>query len=1312
MDGPAARRHRHTPAWRTALLGALLLLGSLLQAVPATADAADCDPAARAGLVIDFGTADDPRGGDRPVPALTWSCVSPLTGGTGRGPTGVEMLTRSGHTLRQHTNGLICAIDGYPATGCGEKQPDGAIRYWSYWAHDAARGPGWTYAAAGPGTRRLANGSVDGWRYVETRSADAPVPQPRQAPDWDVLCCEAPPASVPQAPTGVRATAGIASATVTWEPPAGPAPVTTYTVEASPGGARVEVPGDTTTATVPGLTPGTPHTFRVRAVNGAGESAPSAASAPVVPAEPGTTAPAAPDQVRARGGVREATVTWRPPADDGGAAVTSYLVAAEPGGATAESTGTSATVTGLDPADAYTFTVRAVNAAGPSAPSAPSAPVAVTAADPRLVPGRITTLAGTGALDFTGDGGPAADAALANPFGVATDAAGDVYIADTGNQRIRRVDADTGVVTTVAGNGTRGYGGDEGPATDAALRDPNAVAVGPEGDLWIADTGNRRVRRVDADTGVITTALGTGARGDTGDGGPGTEARIGSPGGIAVAPDGTVHVSDSNASRVRALDPATGLVRASAGTGSAGFTGDGGPATDARLSFSAAAALATDAAGGLYVADTGNQRVRHVDAETGTITTVAGDGTAGDGGDGGPATEAQLVAPGGVAVGPDGALYISQTGRVRRVDPATGVITTFAGDGTPGYGGDGLPAPSARIQGGYAVAADASGHLYLAEGQQQRVRRVTGPDDEAPTVRLTAVPAPRGHERDATVEFTVDDPAATTTCALDTGAPTPCASPWRGEDLADGTHTLTVTATDPAGNPGTATATWDVVPATGTDPDAADALAWLTRELQRGDHALDRAGTPDWGLTTDALLALAAADPAGTTAVRTADNLAAHAADYVTLAPEGAPDAVLSGPLAKLTLALAATGRDLHDVDGLDLEAELRALMATTGPDAGRFTDHHPGGPDNSNTFGQSLAVLALARTDDGVPAAAVTDLTERQCPSGGFRLTPGTGAQGETCTGDTDATALAVQALLTVPRTDTLDRVLGRAVGWLLARQDTATGAFGGTGPTRDPNANSTGLIAQTLAATGQTDAAARAADWLRTLQLTEGDDSGALAYNPEAYEDGRRHGLDTAVRDEWRRSTTQAVLGLGLPAFGAIGITDPPPVDPVDPLEPGPEDPGGPDPVTEPAVTATPATVRPGETVTLDGVGFTPGRQVAAGLSGAATAQLPDGTADDRGRVTFTWTVPVGTPPGTVTAGLVDLANGATAWADLTVVTDQAGGGGTPPGGSPGGSLPSTGADPALVLLLATALSALGLLLRHLRNPRRRAAPSAHTP
>ncbi|MFI7274623.1 fibronectin type III domain-containing protein [Streptomyces sp. NPDC049879] len=1307
MDGPAARRLDRAPARRRALPAVLLLLllGLLVQTVPATADtgtAAECAPSGRAGLVIDFGTVADPLAGERPAPAVTWSCVSTATGGTGRPPTGAEMFTLTGHTVRFHTNGLVCAIDGYPATGCGETRPDGTTRYWSYWAHDASRGPGWAYSGVGPGTRRLANGSVDGWRYVETRGAEAQAPQPRQAPDWDVLCCEAPPASVPAAPTGVRAAAGIAAATVTWDRPAGTAPVTGYSVEAAPGGARVEVPGDTTTATVPGLTPGTPYTFRVRALNGAGESAASAPSDPVVPAAPGTTAPAAPDQVRARGGVREATVTWRAPGDDGGAPVTSYTVRAEPGGATATATGTTATVTGLDPADAYTFTVLAVNAAGASAPSAPSAPVAVTAADPHLVPGRITTLAGTGAQDFSGDGGPAADAALSNPFGVATDASGDIWIADTGNQRVRRVDAATGTVTTVAGNGTRGYGGDGGPATDASLRDPNAVAIGPDGDLWIADTGNRRVRRVDAATGTITTVLGTGSRGDTGDGGPGTDARIGSPSGIAVAPDGTAYVSDTNASRVRALAPDTGVVTAFAGTGRAGFSGDGGPATEAAFSFSSAAALAVDASGGVLVTDPGNQRVRRLDTATGTVSTVAGDGTAGHGGDGGPATRAQLLSPGGVSAGPGGELYVSQPGAVRRIDP-DGTITTVAGDGTPGYGGDGLPATRARVQGGYAVAADPAGNVLVAEGQQHRVRRITGPDDEAPTVRLTAVPAPRGTERDATAEFTVDDPAATTACALDGAEPAPCTSPWRAEGLGDGTHTLTVTATDPAGNSGTARATWEVVPLTGTDPDAADALAWLTRELQRGGHILDRAGTPDPGLTADALLALAAADPAGATAQRTADTLAGHAAGYVT----PAPGTLLSGPLAKLTLVLAATGHDIHDADGLDLEAALRGLMVTSGPDTGRFADRAPGGQDSGNTFGQSFAVLALARTGDGVPEAAVADLTERQCPSGGFRLTPDTG--GGTCAGDTDTTALAVQALLTVPRTEGLDRVLGRAVGWLLSRQDTATGAFGGTGPTREPNANSTGLIAQTLAATGQTGAADRAADWLRTLQLTGGDDAGALAYNPEAYDDGRRYGLDGTVRDEWRRSTTQAVLGLGLPAMGAIGIAEPPPVDPVDPLEPGPEDPGGPDPVTEPAVTATPAAVRPGETVTLGGEGFTPGRPVAAGLSGAATAQLPDGTADERGRVTFTWTVPADAAPGTVTAGLVDLANGAAAWAAFEIVTDPATGGGGPPGGAPGGTLPSTGADPALVLLLAAALSALGLLLR---RSRRRGSPAARTP
>ncbi|MYV99255.1 hypothetical protein GT354_13370, partial [Streptomyces sp. SID3343] len=238
--------------------------------------------------------------------------------------------------------------------------------------------------------------------------------------------------------------------------------------------------------------------------------------------------------------------------------------------------------------------------------------------------------------------------------------------------------------------------------------------------------------------------------------------------------------------------------------------------------------------------------------------TVAGGGPKGTVGDGGPATGADLTDLAGVAVGPDGRVYVSEAGRIRVVSLADGVISTFAGNGTAGHAGDGLPATTASVYGKSGLATDPSGHVYLAEPDSHRIRRVTGPDPVAPVVTLTSLPRPEGPDREATVAFTVDDPTADVVCSLDGGVGASCASPWRGENLGVGPHTLVVTATDPAGNAGSATATWRVLPSTSSDPTAAAATTWLARELARGDGLLDRAGVPDPGLTTDALLAVTA----------------------------------------------------------------------------------------------------------------------------------------------------------------------------------------------------------------------------------------------------------------------------------------------------------------------------------------------------------------------------------------------------------------------------------------------------------------------
>ncbi len=281
--------------------------------------------------------------------------------------------------------------------------------------------------------------------------------------------------------------------------------------------------------------------------------------------------------------------------------------------------------------------------------------------------GVITTAAGTGTSDYRGDYGPATSANIFFPFGVAVDSVGNLYVADTGNHSVRKVDR-AGVITTVAGTGFAGYGGDGGPALSASLASPFGVAVDGVGNLYIADTGNQRVRRVDL-SGNISTVVGTGSAAFAGDGGPAASAALANPLGVAVDGAGNVYIADTDNQRVRRVDHSSGDISTVAGTGSTGFAGDGGPALSASLASPVGIAL--DGAGNLYIADSVNQRVRRVDHLTSIISTVAGTGDWGFAGDGGPGVSAILNYPLGVAVDGTGNLYIADTGnhRVRKVGP-------------------------------------------------------------------------------------------------------------------------------------------------------------------------------------------------------------------------------------------------------------------------------------------------------------------------------------------------------------------------------------------------------------------------------------------------------------------------------------------------------------------------------------------------------------------------------------------------------------------------------------------------------------------
>ena len=339
-----------------------------------------------------------------------------------------------------------------------------------------------------------------------------------------------------------------------------------------------------------------------------------------------------------------------------------------------------------------------------------------------FTPGVISTVAG-GGPGFV-DGVPAVNSALNYPNGVTVDAAGNLYIADYGNHRIRKVEVSTGIITTVAGNGSQGYGGDGSVATTASLFNPRTVAVDAAGNLFIADANNQRVRKVDASTGYISTIAGTGTTGYNGDGEAAAQASLTTPDGVAVDQNGNIFIADTYNNRIRKIDAVTGTISTVAGDGTSGFGGDGGSATSAILNTPAD--LTFDGTGNLYIADSFNQRIRRVDGSTGNINTVAGNGGYGYSGDGVTAVNTTLAGPYGIALDAAGNFYIADgdNARVRKVNSSASIISTVAGNGVASYGGDGGAATSASLNAPHYVALDHFGNLYIADAQNGRIRKV------------------------------------------------------------------------------------------------------------------------------------------------------------------------------------------------------------------------------------------------------------------------------------------------------------------------------------------------------------------------------------------------------------------------------------------------------------------------------------------------------------------------------------------------------------------------------------------------------------
>lgn len=340
--------------------------------------------------------------------------------------------------------------------------------------------------------------------------------------------------------------------------------------------------------------------------------------------------------------------------------------------------------------------------------------------------GTAKIIAGTGTAGTSGDGGPAMQAQLHDPFGIARGPDGALYVCEFNGHVIRRID-DKGLITTIAGNGTPGYSGDGGPAVKAQLNKPHEIRFGPDGALYISDMSTHTIRRVDMQSGVISTFAGTGKPGFSGDGGPATAAQMKDPIAIQFGPDGKLYLCDIGNNRVRAVDLKTNIITTVCGSGKKEPTPDGAPfSPDTPLN--GPRTIDFDHEGRAWIALREGNALYSADLKTGKLSHIAGTGKSGFSGNGGPAKAAQLAGPKGLAIAPDGRVFIADTEShsIRVVDPRSGRIEVVCGNGKKGAGKDGRAA-DCQLSRPHGVFFDKDGTLYIGDSENHVVRAVTKP---------------------------------------------------------------------------------------------------------------------------------------------------------------------------------------------------------------------------------------------------------------------------------------------------------------------------------------------------------------------------------------------------------------------------------------------------------------------------------------------------------------------------------------------------------------------------------------------------------